>query len=328
MSGINKKKIILSAGILLLAVIGAMIAFRGGSSKNLAAQLDLGNRYLEDMDYEQAVVAFTKAIQIDPMSVEAHLGLVEAYIRSGEFEEALEAAKKGYELTKDARLKEKVDMIESGSIFDSLGREMKTMFYDQNGDVSAWVTHAYNARGEVLAIAYDRTGKETGRFEGEFDEEGRMINRYGYRVPPDGSGVSFDVSKVYYGENGMEEKVEWNVDADGNAGAGYSQIEYNESVQPNRLDNYDENGKLNGYTLYEYDENWQMTKESYYGLSGEPRGYSTYEYDENGNTIRTEQYDSNGTMTNYNIAEYDESGKLICWKTYDADGNLISESNF
>lgn len=42
-------------------------------------QLDLGNRYLLDNLYEEAVVAFTSAITIDPKCIEAYKGRAEAY---------------------------------------------------------------------------------------------------------------------------------------------------------------------------------------------------------------------------------------------------------
>ncbi len=46
----------------------------------------------------------------------AYLGLVEVYIRTGDFDTALEYARKGCEMTGDERLKEKIAMIVSGNI--------------------------------------------------------------------------------------------------------------------------------------------------------------------------------------------------------------------
>ena len=160
--GENKKKkapkrgLVIGIAAVLVVLLGVLagVFLYGGAGRNLAKQLDLGNRYLEEMDYEQAVIAFTKALEIDPMSVDAHLGLVEAYIRQGDFETALEAAEKGYDLTGDQRLKEKIDMIESGEIFDSLGRVMKRTGYDESGNVIWWHIFTYNLKGKEIGRAH------------------------------------------------------------------------------------------------------------------------------------------------------------------------------
>ena len=60
-------------------------------------QYDLGVRYLSEGDYEQAIIAFTAAIKIDPKRAEAYLGRADAYIGSGETEENLAAALADYE---------------------------------------------------------------------------------------------------------------------------------------------------------------------------------------------------------------------------------------
>ena len=108
-------------------------------------QYDLGVRYLSEGNYEEAIIAFTAAIEIDPKqapayvgrgdayvksgeteenlaaaladyekaveldetSVEAYLGLADVYIRQGDVEKALETLRKGYEITEDTRLQAK-----------------------------------------------------------------------------------------------------------------------------------------------------------------------------------------------------------------------------
>ena len=60
-------------------------------------QYDLGMQYLEDGDYEQAIVAFTAAIELDPKQAPIYIGRAQAYIGSGETEENLSAALTDYE---------------------------------------------------------------------------------------------------------------------------------------------------------------------------------------------------------------------------------------
>lgn len=60
-------------------------------------QYDLGVRYLSEGNYKEAVLAFTTAIEIDPKKAPAYVGRGDAYVKSGETEENLTAAKADYE---------------------------------------------------------------------------------------------------------------------------------------------------------------------------------------------------------------------------------------
>ena len=60
-------------------------------------QYNLGIRYLSEGNYEEAIIAFTAAIEIDPKRAEAYVGRGDAYIGSGETEDNLTAAQADYE---------------------------------------------------------------------------------------------------------------------------------------------------------------------------------------------------------------------------------------
>lgn len=60
-------------------------------------QYDLGIRYLSEGSYEEAIIAFTAAIEIDPKQALAYVGRGDAYIGLGETEENLAAAQADYE---------------------------------------------------------------------------------------------------------------------------------------------------------------------------------------------------------------------------------------
>ena len=55
-------------------------------------QYDLGIHYLSEGNYEEAIIAFTAAIEIEPKRAEAYVGRGNAYVLSGETEENLTAA--------------------------------------------------------------------------------------------------------------------------------------------------------------------------------------------------------------------------------------------
>ena len=60
-------------------------------------QYDLGIRYLSEGNYEEAIIAFTAAIEIDPRQPLAYVGRGDAYLGSGETEKNLTAAQVDYE---------------------------------------------------------------------------------------------------------------------------------------------------------------------------------------------------------------------------------------
>ena len=67
-------------------------------------RLAMGKRYLLALDYEQAVVHFLAAIEIDPMNPRGYADAAEAYIANGQTEAAIALLLPGAERTGDAAL--------------------------------------------------------------------------------------------------------------------------------------------------------------------------------------------------------------------------------
>ena len=64
----------------VLLLIAAMVIMAGCKKKmNLQDYLDLGDKYLTETNYEEAIVAFTKAIELDPKNPEGYKGLANVY---------------------------------------------------------------------------------------------------------------------------------------------------------------------------------------------------------------------------------------------------------
>ncbi len=60
-------------------------------------QYDLGIRYLSEGNYEEAIIAFTAAIEIDPIRPEAYIGRGDAHLAAGASNENLDAALEDYQ---------------------------------------------------------------------------------------------------------------------------------------------------------------------------------------------------------------------------------------
>ena len=56
--------------------------------QQIAEQLELGQKYLADANYEEAVVIFEKVIDLDSKRFEAYSGIIEAYIKDGNDDKA------------------------------------------------------------------------------------------------------------------------------------------------------------------------------------------------------------------------------------------------
>ena|GEM_PF-6973738 len=146
----NKKTvtILIIALMLLLSICATSCSTSGTNTPDpYEEQIQLGYKYLSEMDYEQAIVAFDKAISIDAKRDTAYIGkadtylakggddmianideslkvgyevtqsegIVDAYIRIADelveaenYDAALELLQKGYEATENEKLKEKI----------------------------------------------------------------------------------------------------------------------------------------------------------------------------------------------------------------------------
>lgn len=75
--------------------IALLLCACGAKESTWQEQYDLGVKYLSEGSYQEAVIAFTAAIEIDPKQASAYVGRADAYIAIGS-EENLEAALKDY----------------------------------------------------------------------------------------------------------------------------------------------------------------------------------------------------------------------------------------
>ena len=83
------------AALCVVALCAVLIGVGGEKGGNLTEQLEMGARYLAELDYENAIAAYEAAIAIDPKNVEAYIGLADVYIAMGEPENAQEVLAEG-----------------------------------------------------------------------------------------------------------------------------------------------------------------------------------------------------------------------------------------
>ena len=111
----NKKKLvgIVSIIIVLSILVGVGIfVLSEHKTSQIKDKLDLGEKYLEELEYEKALAYFMEVLEIDPKNVDAYIGIVDTYVAMGDYEKALEYAKKGYEETGNEELGAKAKDVE------------------------------------------------------------------------------------------------------------------------------------------------------------------------------------------------------------------------
>ena len=70
-----------------MSILFLLAGCQKSAAEQLKEQLELGQNYLLEMNYEEAVVAFSKAIELDPKSIDGYLGIGQA--REGQAEAVL-----------------------------------------------------------------------------------------------------------------------------------------------------------------------------------------------------------------------------------------------
>ena len=109
----DRKVMLFTSAALCIVLIAGLWGFSHIQKINSPAhQLSLGEKYLSEMKYEEAILAFNKVIEVDPANVEAYLGMAEAHIGLGDVEEAIRILQEAYDRLGDIRLKEKLDELQ------------------------------------------------------------------------------------------------------------------------------------------------------------------------------------------------------------------------
>lgn len=88
----SERKTVRVSAVCLLVGLMAVLFFAACSSKAVSAadKIELGQKYLSEMNYTEAIASFTEAIRLDPENIQAYMGRAEAYLALGEYEKALE----------------------------------------------------------------------------------------------------------------------------------------------------------------------------------------------------------------------------------------------
>lgn len=100
---------ILTAVLIIGIVICIAVLTSGKGTSEYEQQISLGEKYLSEEKYDDAIAAFKKAINIDPNDPDAYLGLADVYIAMGNDDEAVRVLEEGLEKTGSSKIREKIE---------------------------------------------------------------------------------------------------------------------------------------------------------------------------------------------------------------------------
>ena len=287
----------------------------------------MGIRYLSEGNYEEAIIAFTAAIEIDPKRAEAYIGRGDAYVGSGETEDNLAAALADYEtaieldktcaeaylgladvyirqgeydyaleVLQEASLHidsqeiaDKIVELKSGLIKDSSDRIRRQNYYTPEGVLESYYTIDYEPFSEQVWYSADGAVE----LREVFDEE---------------TGTN----TVYDADGSVNNRIVYSFDEQGNT-IGYTQFGPEGEVWGSRVYTFDESGNRTGFVDLRED-----------GTVSQSQGTYT---DEDGNQY-TAFFDENGDLREYYIPTYDEDGEETGWVHYDKNGAILGSSDW
>ncbi|MCR5119544.1 MAG: zinc-ribbon domain-containing protein, partial [Lachnospiraceae bacterium] len=163
---VSKKKnntgpvIAIAAVAVLLIAVGIVIFVKSASpARKYEEQLKLAQRYLYELDYDKAIAAYRAAIEIDPKSEAAYLGMAQSYAEKGELQAAIDILKEGLEKTESVSMEERLAELER----QFAGQKARELVNWQGGE---WTNRDdilphKNEEGYIVFGAYEQDGDES-----------------------------------------------------------------------------------------------------------------------------------------------------------------------
>lgn len=99
-------------------------------------QLSLGEKYLSEENYDEAIIAFKKAIDIRPNEPEPYLKLADVYVEKNDYQNALSTLEDGYAKTNDTAIATRLEEIKSVITYNTLIKEGEEALSDKNYDTA------------------------------------------------------------------------------------------------------------------------------------------------------------------------------------------------
>ena len=314
--------------VLPLLLLFALLCGCGQASPEWQEQYDLGVRYLSEGNYEEAVLAFAAAIEIEPRRAEAYVGAARAAMALGDADAAADFLARGQEAAGESELFDDAwaelgltppaggpggasagvnDLSFVGMTPEEIAAALPSLVQPEPAteqrteEDGSWSVSAYDASGALIRqIGYNPDGTEHHRLEKYVDRDGATL---------EANYLSID--KVYPGGVQYRVRAERNREilfySDSSAGFG----ELRQS-----LETYDYAGAQVTLTLRDTSEDYDCT------------GSVTYTMSSPDNWVQVWGYQTDADNSSYDYIVICESGPQLPegrFSAYHGDGTPYPE---
>lgn len=309
--------------LLIITLLLAMAAC-GRPAPAVNPPLILAEKYLLDLDYEQALLQFEQAIEIEPKNPRGYVGQMVAWIADPGRPEAPPAWPKLPDLPSlppvDADPKPE-DILPV--IFDWYkGHDLPEFLRKLIDALLRQWPEAQWLKDELEKL--DGAEKPT---EGTTKEDPKakppLVRQNSYSADE----TLTDYYTFEYNSYGTRKRYN-SYSADGTPD-GYSIYEYNSDGTLRRYTSHSADGTPGGYRTYEYNSDGTLRRQNICdSADGMPSDYFTYEYNSDRTEKRINNYNADGTLSFYYTSEYNFDGTLKRQNWYESDGMLSGFSTY
>ncbi len=294
--------------VVILAIVGAII-FYNTPARRIKRLLSLGQKYLSELQYEDALLAYSKALDLDIICEDAYIGMSEVYMAMGKYPYAINSLRRGLHLTNGSEpLKEQYVKVQDRDRKE--GKRIKRIVYrDETGKEFGEKKYYYDSEGFLLKTEDQYFRQWIYPYEDTYID-GKLYPKDGYTYSTSYDGTTNYLKHDEYG-NAIDEEVLSHVrDENGvNTGEGHVTIynftpEYTDElfIGENTIISKEDDGTQETVILkyqYFFDEKGQLLKRA------DGNGKYDMFYDNNGQLEkaiykdRTETYekDEDGYIT-------------------------------
>lgn len=264
--------------LIILAGLVIFIISRSFESKTtkIQKQLDLGERYLTELDYENAILAYENVISMDP-ATDVYSTLIGAYdtwidvlIQDKKFDEALDFF--------DRKIASLERGISSGFDFNALLQTTK-----EERDTLELQSSATTVRINTVTVQ-EKEGRRTVS-EYTYDADGRLIREPHSNLLAPIINCYIDIE---YDEQGRKARETFN----------YFDVVWENGMECEAFESF---SRIHKYAGSEENIYWGDTNTLYQEI----------EYDEQGNLLRVHSYDKNGQLISDYEYTYDDKGREL-----------------
>ena len=348
----NKKKRILPAIIVAIVITVAIIitTVYNLSSNRRDRRLALAEKYMSELNYEAAILAYKAAIEIDPKCEDAYLQLLDLYIAMEAYdmaEEVIAQAENNLDDEIILAMREKTNTLLASADTEADNKSENTNQKEYETTTEAGIHEEENTEVEYTMEWIDGVWKVLANgvvdetFSGEFDYSdgvwkvladgvvdenstakctfvNGVITKWGIKWAGGQSGSHIEESQ--YDASGRRVKyVVYN--SDGSVDCLYTFDETDSYGNTTKYTRYNADGNVDYWYICEY-ENKLLIKVTEYDAAGSISYRKEYEYDANGNETKNKIYNADGVITYWCEYEYDANGNMTKSKICNADGSI------